>query len=74
MAIIYKVSYAEGGRGYCGHKMKMGEVYYLLDGEKSARAYCKECGEKVEMRGKSVTTQRLKEMGVLSGKDSVVSI
>ena len=74
MATIYKVHYSGGGRGWCGHKQKKGSPYYLVDGKKTARAYCLDCGEKAGMKGRHVTVEQLINMGVLRGNINTILV
>ncbi|KKN34925.1 hypothetical protein LCGC14_0788660 [marine sediment metagenome] len=75
MATIYKIrNGSDGGRGWCGHKMVKGELYYLVDGRTTAKAYCRECGDKAGIRGRDVSVEELLNMGVLNDKTDDVPV
>ena len=60
MARVYRVI-SGGARGKCGcgHKKKRDEPYWLVDGEKTAKIFCDECGKKRKLRGAKVTAEEL---------------
>ena len=59
MAKVYKISGGESGRCGCGHRTHRGETYWLIDGEKTTKSLCDDCGKKKGLRGAKVTAEEL---------------